>query len=362
MFDFIFNIDFSGLPTLAVLLAIISLAESEELPAVKPVMVTERPSRKPASRTGLVFPDDCLLHRPDSDHPDQPERLTAIMQWLENAGLLARLEILQSAPASREWLAAVHDEEYIAEVEAAVSGKVAYMHTPDTPLSSGSWKAALAAAGGVLAAVDAVMADRVVNAFCAVRPPGHHAHRNRAMGFCLFNNAALGARYVQMRHGMNRVLIVDWDVHHGNGTQDIFRGDRDVLCFSAHQFPFYPGTGGPDDSGNVHAGGGGALNAPLPAGSGDQEYERVLEEILRPRAKAFHPDFIVIAAGFDAHERDPLGGMSVTTAGFAAFTRIVRQIAAELCQGRLISILEGGYNLEALPEAVAAHIGELIPP
>ncbi len=339
------------------LLAIINLEDAPPPPAPPP----PAPAPPPAPRTGLIYDPACLEHDTGPAHPETPARLQAVLQGLKAAGLLDRLDRLDHAPASEACLTAVHSLEYVAEVRQAVQSGASYLHSPDTPLSPRSFDAARLAAGGVVAAVDAVMAGRVVNAFCAVRPPGHHASRNRAMGFCLFNNAAIGARHAQQRHGLQRILIVDWDVHHGNGTQSIFQDDPSVLCFSAHQYPFYPGGGAADETG-VGAGRGYTINVPLPAGSGDAEYIRAFEEILRPRAMAYRPDFILIAAGFDALARDPLGGMNVTAAGFAQMTRIVRQIAAQTCQGRLVSILEGGYHLEDMGAAVAAHVAELIPP
>jgi acetoin utilization deacetylase AcuC-like enzyme len=226
------------------------------------------------------------------------------------------------------------------------------------PISRQSYNAAVAAVGGVLAAVDAVMEGKVANAFCAVRPPGHHALGDEAKGFCIFNNVAIGVRYVQQKYGLPRVLIVDWDVHHGNGTQATFYDDPNVLYFSTHQWPFYPGTGS-----SLETGGGGAdlnINVPLPAGSGDSEYIKIFEGKLRRAALAFSPDFVFVSAGFDAHEGDTLGGMRVTTEGFARLTRVVKEIAAQCCQGRLVASLEGGYRLDDLAASVEAHLRVLM--
>ena len=211
------------------------------------------------------------------------------------------------------------------------------------------------AAGGVLAAVDAVMNKQVTNAFCAVRPPGHHAMENRAMGFCIFNNVAIGTKYVQKKYGLSNVLIVDWDVHHGNGTQAAFYDDPTVLYFSVHQYPFYPGSGSEAEKGEGK-GLNYTINVPLPAGSGDDVYVKAFEEKLRPAALAFGPDFVFISAGFDAHENDLLGGMKVTADGFAELTRIVKAIAQRCCNGRIVSVLEGGYHLGGLAASVEAHI------
>ena len=202
------------------------------------------------------------------------------------------------------------------------------------------------------------MAGNVKNAFCAVRPPGHHATQNRGMGFCIFNNVAIAARYLQKVHGLRRVLIVDWDYHHGNGTQDIFYEDDSVFYFSTHHYGAYPGTGGPAESG-VGRGTGTTLNVPLPAGASDAQILQALESKLVPAARNFRPDFILISAGFDAMRSDLLGRFDVTPGGFAAITRVVVRLADELCQGRIVSVLEGGYRLDGLAESVAAHVKAL---
>jgi acetoin utilization deacetylase AcuC-like enzyme len=222
-------------------------------------------------------------------------------------------------------------------------------------MSIDSYRVARLAVGGALAAVDAVTRDQVRNAFTAVRPPGHHALRDRAMGFCLFNNIAIAARYVQEHHGLERVLIVDWDVHHGNGTQAIFYEDPTVLYFSTHQYPFYPGTGAANETG-AGAGLGFTVNAPLPAGSGDEEITTAFRGKLIPAAEAFRPQFVLVSAGFDAHRDDPLALLRVTEAGYAALTGIVLDLADRFAGGRLVSLLEGGYNLQALARSVEAHL------
>jgi acetoin utilization deacetylase AcuC-like enzyme len=215
------------------------------------------------------------------------------------------------------------------------------------------------AAGGVLTAIDAVMEHRVTNAFCAVRPPGHHALKNKAMGFCIFNNVAIGTKYIQEKYNLPKVLIVDWDVHHGNGTQAAFYDDPNVLYFSTHQYPFYPGSGSQAEQGTgkgLHT----IINVPMPAGSGDDQYLKAFEEKLVPAASSFSPDFVLVSAGFDAHEGDLLGGMRVTDQGFAKLTQITKSIAEKCCAGRLVSVLEGGYRLDDLAASVEAHIGVLM--
>jgi acetoin utilization deacetylase AcuC-like enzyme len=229
----------------------------------------------------------------------------------------------------------------------------------DTIISRDSYNVALLAVGGVLAGVDAVISNKVENAFCAVRPPGHHAEYERAMGFCIFNNTAVAARYIQRKHNLKKVLIVDWDAHHGNGTQNAFYQDPTVYYFSVHQFPHYPGTGKEDETGEKE-GTGFTLNMPMAAGSGDLEYREAFEDILYPAAKQFLPDFILISAGFDGHKDDPLSNLNLTAEGYQSLTQIIVDLAKECCQGKLASILEGGYNLKAFSESVEAHLTALM--
>ncbi|OHB84156.1 MAG: histone deacetylase [Planctomycetes bacterium RBG_16_64_12] len=304
---------------------------------------------------GLVYDDVYLRHKTGPGHPERPERLTAIVARLEKSDLNGKLVRLKPAAASIDWISAVHTPEYVQRVRASCQRGIRYLDSPDTPVSKESYEVALMAAGGVLAAVDAVMEGHVKSAFCAVRPPGHHALADEAMGFCLFNNVAIAARYVQRRHKLSKVLIVDWDVHHGNGTQAAFYDDPTVLYFSVHQYPFYPGSGSAGERG-IGEGLNFTLNAPLPAGSGDEEYQKVFDQTLKPAALEFRPDFVLISAGFDAHEDDPLGAMSVSTQGFADLTRVLRGIADECCEGRIVSVLEGGYGLEGLAASTEAHL------
>jgi acetoin utilization deacetylase AcuC-like enzyme len=227
------------------------------------------------------------------------------------------------------------------------------------PICARSYEVARAAVGGVLAACDAVVRGDVRNAFCAIRPPGHHALRDKAMGFCLFNNVAIAARYLQKKHGMSKILIVDWDVHHGNGTQDAFYEDGSVMYFSTHLSPFYPGTGAAEERGRGK-GSGLIVNVPLAAGAGDPEVLRAYEDKLKPAALAFKPDFVLISCGFDSHENDTLGRLAITTEGFGKMTRIVKEIAAASAGGRLVSMLEGGYTLENLAASAAIHVKTLM--
>lgn len=312
-----------------------------------------------APATGLVYHPTYLQHITGPGHPERPERLTAIIDDLDRSGLLQKLTRIQPRAADLNWVEAVHTPDYVNAVKKACAQGVQWMDSPDTPICSSSYDVALLAVGGVLAAIDAVMAGTVSNAFCAVRPPGHHATANKAMGFCLFNNVAIGARYVQKRWHAHKVLIVDWDVHHGNGTQQAFYSDPSVLYFSVHRFPFYPGTGAAGERG-AGDGLGYIINVPLPAASGDEAFITSFRQRLVPAADDFRPNFILISAGFDAHRDDPLGGMRMSEDGYAALTRIVMEIAGQHCNGRLVSVLEGGYNLQALARCVRAHLLQLL--
>ncbi len=310
-------------------------------------------------KTGLIYDPRYLEHDMGAGHPESPKRLRAIMQRLEQSGVAARLTKIEPRPAEDEWVTQVHQSGYVALLnqQAPTSGRISL--DADTSMSPGSLAAAYLAAGGALAGVDAIMAGRVQHAFCAVRPPGHHAEAGRAMGFCLFNNVAIAARYVQKRYGLQRVLIVDWDVHHGNGTQHSFDTDPSVLFFSTHQYPHYPGTGRATERGNGPAEGF-TINVPMEAGEGDDEYRAVFQKVLVPAAEAFKPDFVMISAGFDAHRDDPLASMGLTEEGYADLTAIVAGLAKQHCQGRLLSSLEGGYNLPALAASVERHIQALV--
>jgi acetoin utilization deacetylase AcuC-like enzyme len=309
--------------------------------------------------TGFIYDTIYLKHDTGAGHPERPERLTAILDRLEQRGGLQHLVRLKPTAAPPEWIATVHTPEYIERVRKSGQAGTGYVDSPDAPASRASYEVALYAVGGVQAAVDAVMRGTVKNAFCAVRPPGHHALKDKAMGFCLFNNVAIAARYIQKKHKLGKVLIVDWDVHHGNGTQAMFYDDSTVFYFSIHQSPFYPGTGSAEEKGSGK-GLGFTLNVPLEEGCGDAEYQKAFLEKLKPAAVAFKPDFVLVSAGFDSAKDDLLGRMKVTPEGFAELTRIVKGIAEQNCQGRLVTILEGGYNLESLAASVEAHVRVLM--
>ena len=316
-------------------------------------------ARSHSVRTGFLYDEIYLRHHTGAGHPERPERLTAIVERLRQKGLLAELIALKPVAASTNWVTTVHSPEYVERVRQSCRAGIGYVDTPDAPASADSYEVALAAVGGVQSAIDAVMAGTVNNAFCAIRPPGHHALKDGAMGFCLFNNVAIAARYIQRQHKLPKVLIVDWDVHHGNGTQAAFYEDPTVFYFSTHQSPFYPGSGDAAERGRAK-GLGFTCNVPLPAGCGDAEYRQAFQEKLKPAAAAFKPDFVLISAGFDAAQGDLLGQMKLTPQGYAELTRIVKEIAAQYSGGRLVSVLEGGYNLDALAASVEAHVRALM--
>lgn len=311
--------------------------------------------------TAIVYDESCLLHAPGPGHPERPERAGAIVAALRAWPADGRLAWLAPRPATIEDLASCHAADYIRQVRHDIESGAGMLSTGDTNVCRDSWASALLSAGAALTAVDAVCQGRAHNAFCPMRPPGHHATAGRGMGFCVFNNAALAARYAQRRHGIDRVLIVDWDVHHGNGTQDIFYEDPSVFYFSVHQWPWYPGSGLEGETG-AGAGAGTTLNRPLPAGAGGKEVLAAFENDLAPAMKVFRPALVVVSAGFDSRAADPLGHLRLTDDDFAQLTRLVLAIAAEHAHGRLVSVLEGGYNIPGLVSAACAHVRALTEP
>ncbi len=310
---------------------------------------------------GYVTDPRYRKHLTGFGHPERPERLEAISSRVEKSGLAKDLRVVEARPAPLEWIREIHDAAYIDRVRQTCQRGSAIIDSMDTAISASSYDIALLAAGAGLAAADAVATGGLTAAFAAVRPPGHHALRDTAMGFCLFNNAAVAARYLQKHHRLAKIFIIDWDVHHGNGTQDAFYEDPTVFYFSVHQWPFYPGTGSVKETGSG-AGDGFTLNAPMPAGCGDDDYRKVFDEKVVPALQRFRPDAVVISAGFDAHRDDPLAGMNVTEAGFASLTRTVLDASAAAAAGppRVVSILEGGYDLDALAASVETHLGTLL--
>jgi acetoin utilization deacetylase AcuC-like enzyme len=293
---------------------------------------------------------------PGRGHPERPERLRVLLDLAETLDA-ARFQLLPPRAASRSEIALCHDPEYVDLVESTASLSQ-YALDGDTITSPDSFAVASLATGGFLRLLDSVAAGESSNGFAIVRPPGHHALRNRAMGFCLFNTIAVGAQYLKTAHGAKRIAIVDWDVHHGNGTQEAFYDDASVLFVSAHQYPFYPGTGGVAEVG-VKEGTGFTINVPLPAGCGDAEYLRVFRDVVIPAVERFGPEWILVSAGFDPHRQDPLAGMNVTEAGFAQMARAMLQLAETYCGGKIAFLLEGGYDLTALRSSVSGVLETL---
>jgi acetoin utilization deacetylase AcuC-like enzyme len=308
-------------------------------------------------KVGLVY-DPIYLEHDTGDHVENSRRLVEAMSHLKETGIKEKLTSLPARPASPEELEMIHTSEYISYVKNKAEKGGGWLD-PDTVMSSKSYEAALYAAGGVLVAVEAVMKEEVDNAFALVRPPGHHAVEDRAMGFCIFNNVAIAAKFALSKFKLNRVLIADFDVHHGNGTQDAFYADPKVLYFSTHQYPFYPGTGWMDVTG-TGAGEGTTVNFPMAAGWGDEEYLRAFNEVLIPVVRRFQPQLILVSAGFDAHWADHLAMMRATITGFVQMAMILKELAAELCQGRLVLTLEGGYNLRVVACSIKAIFDVLL--
>jgi acetoin utilization deacetylase AcuC-like enzyme len=302
------------------------------------------------AKTGIVRDVRYLDHRADTYHPESHHRLEVIHQMLQEPGMKGNYVEIPPRFASREELELIHVPRYV-ELVASTADRGYAMLDPDTYACPKSYETARLAAGGVLAAVDQVVSGGVDNAFAFIRPPGHHAESSRAMGFCLFNNAAVAAAYALREHRAGRVLIIDWDLHHGNGTQHSFYERAEVLYFSTHQFPYYPGTGSVNETGNGR-GKGFTVNVPLAPGPGDGEFAAIFEEILEPISREYEPGLVLVSAGFDIYYQDPLGGMQVTPAGFANLAKIILEFAEKSCGGKVVFLLEGGYHLEGLRDSV----------
>ncbi len=309
-------------------------------------------------KTAILKNDLFLEHNPGAYHVECPERLAVIYEQLSRPMIGEQFIFPDFQPASHEMLETVHTNAHVAHV-ASTAGKSFASLDPDTQTSSLSYDAACLAAGAVTKGAEMVMSEEADNCFALVRPPGHHAEADRAMGFCLFNNIAVGAQYALDHLGAKRVLIMDWDLHHGNGTQHSFYDTDQVLYFSTHQFPHYPGTGSLLEVGSG-AGEGYTINVPLPGGQDDRDYGQIFTKILVPIVRQYEPDLMMISAGFDIYQGDPLGGMKVTDKGFALMTRILTDLAEEVCDGRLVISLEGGYNLEGLRDGALAVLNELL--
>ena len=302
-----------------------------------------------STRTGIVYDDRYLLHE-TGKHPERKERLKSVMSYLEEKKVLEKLELIKPRKATVEEIEFVHTRNYIEKVE-NYCAKGYNALDMDTVICKDSYEVGLLSAGGALTAVDKVMKEELDNVFVLARPPGHHAEPGRGMGFCLFNNAAIAARYAMKEYNVERVLIVDWDVHHGNGTELIFYNDPGVLFFSVHQSPAYPGTGAADEVG-ASKGKGHTINVPLPSCSGDDDYELIFREILVPLCHEYKPQMVIVSSGYDAHHNDPLAEMVLSSQAYGMMAGIVKKIANKHCGGKVVLLLEGGYSLNALGESV----------
>ncbi|MBI2067601.1 MAG: histone deacetylase [Deltaproteobacteria bacterium] len=311
------------------------------------------------NETAVIWDERYLLHHTGLWHPERPERLRAIKKVLDEKPVGKLLTRLEPRMATREEISLVHDFEYVQKIEKTAGHEMQL--DPDTLVSPSSWEAACLAVGGMLTAVDWVVSPHLLpprNAFAFVRPPGHHAERARAMGFCLFNNVAIAAEYALRKPGIQKVLIIDYDVHHGNGTQWSFYNRNDVFYISTHRYPFYPGTGARKEEGEGK-GKGYTLNCTFRGSEGDEEYLTTFDKEIIPSSMDYHPDLVLISAGYDAHRLDPLGGMNVTAAGFAEMTSKILEVARQSCNGRLVMVLEGGYSLEGLAQSVEACLEKI---
>jgi len=309
-------------------------------------------------KTGVIWDERFTKHQMGFGHPESPKRLLAINQVLDGDGVGKHLKKLETRHATKEELKFIHEESYIDEVAETAEKDIVYLD-PDTSTCKATWDAAQLAAGAVITLTDAVLKNELTNAFAFVRPPGHHAERNHAMGFCFFNNIAIGAEFAKRRNNIERIAIIDFDVHHGNGTQHAFYDREDVFFASIHRSPFYPGSGLANETGEGE-GNGTTLNIPIEYGANDDVYKRIFDKRLIPAVVRFRPQLILVSAGYDAHERDPLGGMKVTTEGFRWISQAIADLAKECCNNKLVFALEGGYDLKALRDSVEASLEVLV--
>lgn len=313
------------------------------------------------ARTGLAQDERFAQHQTGADHAERPQRLECIAAALDERGLSDSCAAVAVGAVDMTLVEAVHTEDYVARLRKACSEGESFIDVPDSAICPASFEVARLAVGAAVQAVDDVMARRIDNAFCAVRPPGHHAERDASMGFCLFNNVAIAARRLLNHHGLDRVVVLDWDVHHCNGTQHIFEDDPRVLVISLHGHPgvVYPGTGFAEERGSGD-GEGYTLNIPMLPPSGDAAYRRAFDEQVLPAIDTFAPEFVLLSAGFDAHRLDPLAPLELETESFAWMTDAMTAAAAQHCEGRLVSLLEGGYHVDALADSVCVHVARLL--
>ena len=307
----------------------------------------------------VYWSDQFLDHLVSPGHPESPARLNSIVERLKRDGVWAKVHIVDPVAASLQSLKAVHPEDYITRLQREIDSGAPFIDAPDTEVSTGSWQAALKMAGAGMQAVDQVLSGQSRTAFVLGRPPGHHALSDAAMGFCLLANISLAARHAQINHHVERIMVIDWDVHHGNGTQNIFYASENLYFVSLHEHPLYPGTGSEDETGTAQ-GRGFTRNFPLSAGGGDETYLRIMTTEIADLMHTYQPELLLISAGFDAHARDPLASLRLEEEDFAWITGKLVDIAGEHCDGRIVSTLEGGYDLEALGNSVTAHVGELM--
>ncbi len=308
-------------------------------------------------KTGFLYDERYLLHITSPGHPEIPDRLKAIYKGIKDAGLLPELKLIQARKADMHQIETMHQKYYIQRFKQMCGAGITQMDSPDNQICAETFEIALLAVGGILDVGRRVMEGEIDNAFCAVRPPGHHAERDRAMGFCYFANVAILAKYLQTQWSVNKVGIIDFDVHHGNGTQNLFNEDSSVFYYSIHEHPSFafPGTGREFEKG-VGTGEGTTRNYPVLPGQGDKEYLKVMQEDWVPAFEKFKPDIIIVSTGFDAHEDDDMSGINLTTQGFSQIMKLIVQMADRLCDGKLISVLEGGYALKRLPELAKNHV------
>ena len=306
-------------------------------------------------QTGFIYNTRFLEHDPGPGHPECSARLSNTMEYLATQDWFDALHTISSDKTDTEVIMSVHDPAYIRRAEEICRSGNTYLDSMDVGICRQSYDIALLATGNAIQVADSVMQQEIDNGFALLRPPGHHAETAMALGFCLFNNIAILARYLQNTYNLNKIAIIDWDVHHGNGTQHLFEDDPSVLYISSHQYPFYPGTGSYSETG-IGAGTGYTLNCPLTAGATDQDYELIFMEKILPKIDAYKPEFILISAGFDAHYSDPLGSINLSTEFFAWMTERIMEKANQYCENRVISLLEGGYNLNTLPQCIGEHL------